>query len=70
MQLKSIASSSTAKEAFEQQMKAFTELSAQLNERMAQFQQQAEAKPDNWGYAGSVAHVNAQMREIIEFIGG
>ena len=43
---------------------------------LAQLQQAIEDMPEpesingNWGYAGSMSHINSQLRELIAFAGG
>lgn len=42
---------------------------------LAQLQQQIEDMPEpespgiNWGHAGSMDHINAQLRELLDFVG-
>jgi hypothetical protein len=43
---------------------------------LAQLQQAVEDMPEpdsingNWGYAGSMSHINGQLRELLAFVGG
>lgn len=43
---------------------------------IAQLQQVIEDMPEpesdgiNWGHAGSMSHINGQLRELIAFVGG
>jgi hypothetical protein len=43
---------------------------------IAQLQEAIEDMPEpesingNWGYAGSMSHINGQLRELIAFVGG
>jgi hypothetical protein len=45
-------------------------------ELLAKLQQAIEDMPEpesingNWGYAGSMSHINGQLRELIAFAGG
>ena len=43
---------------------------------LAQLQQTVEDMPEpdsingNWGYAGSMSHINSQLRDLLAFAGG
>ena len=59
----------TAAEAYRQRKQTVDTLLEELHGKLDAHAQRAAREPGNWGYAGSLAHVEEVLRDLVAFMG-